>query len=129
VPLLAAVFVALAAVTDPDVWWRISLLAAPVAAFAVWSRRDWYHRAWSTAVLAPLVIGAAIAALWGGRLETSLFLVALLALAAAAWEPRPVVAAVMLSGHQRPPRAAAVSGVGRRGPGVPRRWAGEGCAA
>ena len=92
VPLLAAVFVALAVVTDPEVWWRTAPLAAPVVAFVAWSRWDWYGRWWSMPILTPVVIGCTIVALWQGRLESSLFLVALLALAAAAWERRPVVA-------------------------------------
>lgn len=96
VPLLAAVFVALAVVTDSDLWWRMVLVPAPVVAFTAWSARDWYRRGWSMAVLAPVVIGSTIAVVWGGRLETSLFLVALLALAAAAWERRPVVAVTVV---------------------------------
>lgn len=97
VPLLAVVFVALAMVTDSDVWWRMVLVAAPVAAFTAWAGWDWYCRGWSMAVLAPVVTGSTIAASWGGRLETSLFLVALLALAAAAWERRPLVAVTVIA--------------------------------
>ena len=96
VPLLAAVFVVLAMVTDPDVWWRSAPLTGPVAAFIAWSRWGWYYRGWSMPILAPIVVGCTIVALWDGRLETSLFLVALLALAAAAWEPRPVVAVAVV---------------------------------
>lgn len=87
VPLLAAVFVATAAVTDPATWWRTVALAVPVALFVAWFR-------WSlpTTVLAVVVVVTVATAQWNGRLELSLFLVSLLALVAAAWEPRPAAA-------------------------------------
>ena len=87
VPLLAAVFVVTAAITDPASWWRTVVLVVPVALFAAWYR-------WTvpTPVLAVVVVLTVGTAQWDGDLELSLFLVSLLALVAAAWEPRPAAA-------------------------------------
>ena len=87
VPLLAAVFVATAAVTDPATWWRTVVLVVPVALFAAW-----YRWPLPTPVLAVVVVVTVATAQWNGGLELSLFLVSLLALLAAAWEPRPAAA-------------------------------------
>jgi signal transduction histidine kinase len=87
VPLLAAVFAVTAAITDPASWWRTVVLVVPVALFAAWYR-------WTvpTPVLAVVVVLTVGTAQWDGDLELSLFLVSLLALVAAAWEPRPAAA-------------------------------------
>jgi signal transduction histidine kinase len=87
VPLLAAVFVVTAAFTDPASWWRTVVLVVPVALFAAW-----YRWPVPTPVLAVGVVVTVAVAQWNGRLELSLFLVSLLALVAAAWEPRPAAA-------------------------------------
>lgn len=82
VPALAALFVVLAVATDPGAWWRMGVVAAPVALFAAW-----YVRPVPVSLLAVVVIVSVVVAQWHGELEVSMFLVSLLALAASAWGP------------------------------------------
>jgi len=79
-PVALAVAVA-AAVTDPAGWIRPMVLAVAVAAFLVWQRWALPTLALAVGVLVPVAVAQLT-----GRLEPSLFLVALAAVVAARWE-------------------------------------------
>jgi signal transduction histidine kinase len=70
-----------AAVTDPAGWVRPMVLAVAVAAFLVWQRWAVPTPALAVGVLVPVAVAQLT-----GRLEPSLFLVALVAVVAARWE-------------------------------------------
>jgi signal transduction histidine kinase len=89
VPFIAAGVVGFAAVTDPGGVPPVALLAAAVCLFALWA-------AWSTIptlVLAVGVLGLVVLAKGSGDLDGGLFLLSLLAVVVAGWEPSRTVAA------------------------------------
>lgn len=79
-PVALAVAV-VAAVTDPAGWVRPMVLAVAVATFLVWQRWALPVPALAVGVLVPVAVAQLT-----GRLEPSLFLVALVAVVAARWE-------------------------------------------
>ncbi len=79
-PVALAVAV-VAAVTDPAGWVRPLILAVPVVTFLAWQRWALPVPALAAGVLVPVVVAQLT-----GRLEPSLFLVALVAVVAARWE-------------------------------------------
>lgn len=83
VPILAALFAAVAVIFTPGTWWESALVIAVVVLFAAWVR-------WPAVmpVLGLFAPAAVFTACIGGDLEPSLFLTSLLALVAAAWEDR-----------------------------------------
>lgn len=83
VPVLAALFAAVAVIFTPGTWWESALVIASVGLFALWVR-------WPAImpVLGLFTPAAVFTACIGGDLEPSLFLTSLLALVAAAWEDR-----------------------------------------
>ncbi len=104
VPVIAVVAVVLAVLLDPAAWWRMTLLAVPVLMYVAWYR-------WRIPIvpLAVVVIGTVCAAQWTGALELSMFLVALLALAAGGWERNAILAwAVVIAAVATPPVLAVV---------------------
>jgi signal transduction histidine kinase len=84
VPPVALAVAVIAAVTDPAGWVRPAILAVAVAAFAAWQRWGLPTLALAAGVLVPVV-----AAQLTGRLEPSLFLVALAGVVAVRWESSP----------------------------------------
>jgi signal transduction histidine kinase len=87
---LAALFF-LAALVDRGQGWEVALLAVPVVLFAIWSVRPRFMPV--LAVVTPVAVAAA---LWNSAHEPGVFLLSLLSLTVAAWEPNRVFAAVIV---------------------------------
>ncbi|MFH5823749.1 sensor histidine kinase [Georgenia sp. AZ-5] len=88
---LAALFF-LAALVDRGAWWQAALLAVPVALFALWYR--WPRLMPVLAVVTPVAVAVA---LWDSAHEPGIFLLSLLALTVAGWEPNRIFAAVVVA--------------------------------
>lgn len=92
VPVLGLVFAIVAVAFTPGQWWENALLALPVLLFAAWAR--WRGTIFALGVVTPAIVIVVCA---GNELEPSMFLVSLLSLVAAAWEPRRWLAWIIVA--------------------------------
>ncbi len=92
-PLLAAVIVVLTAVVEPQSWPYVIPLVVPVAALAVWARRDV-----PILPLTVVIVAAVAVSQWSSDLEAALFLLSVLALVITGWHDvgPPLIASLAL---------------------------------